>query len=181
MRTKKKLVTAAAAAMTVVALTGGDVGYAETPDATAHTITGTLPDGSTYLFEVPANWNGTLLLYSHGYNAGPSNPARDAGHLPRLGLNRRCFWIRRVRSTGFHAASSRDGPGTWCTSTSRRSAGSPAAAVGASTAEDRPRTKPHARRTGVPGPARSSCTLLSTATRGWPTPKPFRTRKLSLQ
>ena len=24
-------------------------------------------DGSNYLFEVPANWNGTLLLYSHGY------------------------------------------------------------------------------------------------------------------
>ncbi|MGH2481452.1 MAG: hypothetical protein ACRDHW_17500, partial [Ktedonobacteraceae bacterium] len=23
--------------------------------------------GSNYLFEVPANWNGTLLLYSHGY------------------------------------------------------------------------------------------------------------------
>ncbi|MEO7021259.1 MAG: hypothetical protein ABI234_13970, partial [Ktedonobacteraceae bacterium] len=24
-------------------------------------------DGSNYLFEVPANWNGTLLIYSHGY------------------------------------------------------------------------------------------------------------------
>lgn len=24
-------------------------------------------DGANYLFQVPANWNGTLLLYSHGY------------------------------------------------------------------------------------------------------------------
>ncbi|WP_280184331.1 hypothetical protein, partial [Nocardia gipuzkoensis] len=79
MRAKKKLVMAAAAAVTVVALTGSGVGGAETADATVRKITGTLSDGSTYLFEVPANWNGTLLLYSHGYNPGPSNPARDAG------------------------------------------------------------------------------------------------------
>ncbi len=28
---------------------------------------GTLPDGATWKAEIPANWNGTLLLYSHGY------------------------------------------------------------------------------------------------------------------
>src|SRR5712664_2025612 len=40
--------------------------------------TGTLADGATYLIEVPANWNGTLFLYSHGYVIpGDSNPARD--------------------------------------------------------------------------------------------------------
>src|SRR6266436_4823985 len=39
---------------------------------------GTLPDGATYLIEVPANWNGTLFLYSHGYVIpGTPNPARD--------------------------------------------------------------------------------------------------------
>ena len=31
------------------------------------THTGALADGATYLIEVPANWNGTLFLYSHGY------------------------------------------------------------------------------------------------------------------
>jgi pimeloyl-ACP methyl ester carboxylesterase len=42
--------------------------------------TGTLPDGATYLIEVPPNWNGTLFLYSHGYVVpGESNPALDAG------------------------------------------------------------------------------------------------------
>jgi pimeloyl-ACP methyl ester carboxylesterase len=43
-------------------------------------ITGTLPDGATYVMDVPASWNGTLLLYSHGYVApGASNPAEDVG------------------------------------------------------------------------------------------------------
>src|SRR5216110_846492 len=42
--------------------------------------TGALPDGATYLIEVPANWNGTLFLYSHGFVApGSSNPAKDVG------------------------------------------------------------------------------------------------------
>ena len=44
------------------------------------THTGTLPDGATYLMEVPANWNGTLFLYSHGFVApGSPNPAKDVG------------------------------------------------------------------------------------------------------
>lgn len=42
--------------------------------------TGTLPDGATFLIEVPAHWDGTLLLYSHGYvTPGAPNPARDVG------------------------------------------------------------------------------------------------------
>src|SRR6266478_2312605 len=55
--------------------------------ATAHaqagvtTRTGTLADGATYLIEVPARWNGTLFLYSHGYvPPGSPNPARDVGN-----------------------------------------------------------------------------------------------------
>jgi len=43
-------------------------------------ITGTLPDGATYVIDVPALWNGTLLLYSHGYvTPGSPNPPYDAG------------------------------------------------------------------------------------------------------
>jgi pimeloyl-ACP methyl ester carboxylesterase len=42
--------------------------------------TGALADGATFLIEVPANWNGTLFLYSHGYVVpGSSNPAQDVG------------------------------------------------------------------------------------------------------
>jgi hypothetical protein len=47
---------------------------------TARTLTGTLADGATYEIQVPANWNCTLFLYSHGYVApGSPNPAQDVG------------------------------------------------------------------------------------------------------
>src|SRR6516164_8698309 len=49
-------------------------------NAVVTTRTGTLPDGATYLIEVPSPWNGTLLLYSHGYvTPGSANPAQDVG------------------------------------------------------------------------------------------------------
>src|SRR5690348_10688172 len=45
--------------------------------------TGTLPDGATWIADVPSDWNGTLLLFSHGF--GPpvvqeplAGPAQDA-------------------------------------------------------------------------------------------------------
>jgi pimeloyl-ACP methyl ester carboxylesterase len=44
------------------------------------TYKGKFPDGATYLIQVPSNWNGTLVLYSHGYVVpGSSNPAEDVG------------------------------------------------------------------------------------------------------
>jgi pimeloyl-ACP methyl ester carboxylesterase len=56
--------------------------FAGTASAQAGVTThmGTLKDGATYLIEVPANWNGTLFLYSHGYVVpGSPNPAQDVG------------------------------------------------------------------------------------------------------
>ena len=53
-------------------------GFAQQQPSGVTTYTGSFADGATYLIEVPSNWNGTLLLYSHGYNAGPGNPAYDA-------------------------------------------------------------------------------------------------------
>ncbi|MER6788329.1 alpha/beta hydrolase [Streptomyces sp. NPDC000658] len=38
-------------------------------------LTGTLPDGATWIADVPDHWNGTLLLFSHGF--GPT-VARNA-------------------------------------------------------------------------------------------------------
>ena len=50
------------------------------------TDTNTLPDGATYMIQVPANWNGTVFLYSHGYvPPGSPNPALDVGD-PATGL-----------------------------------------------------------------------------------------------
>jgi pimeloyl-ACP methyl ester carboxylesterase len=43
-------------------------------------LCGSLADGATYIIEVPARWNHTLFLYSHGYVVpGTSNPAQDVG------------------------------------------------------------------------------------------------------
>ena len=43
-------------------------------------LCGSLADGATYLIEVPAHWNRTLFLYSHGYVVpGGNNPAQDVG------------------------------------------------------------------------------------------------------
>jgi hypothetical protein len=60
----------AAAVLTVVPIAKAD---------TVRTLTGTLPDGATWKAEVPAAWNGTLLLYSHGYRFPGANPAQDVG------------------------------------------------------------------------------------------------------
>jgi hypothetical protein len=63
----------------VIVLVGIGPSRAAANDPVA-TYTGTLPDGATYLIQVPSPWNGTLLLYSHGYVVpGTLNPARDVG------------------------------------------------------------------------------------------------------
>ena len=45
----------------------------------AERVEGQLPSGAAYLLEKPADWNGTVLLFSRGYRpAGSPNPAQDA-------------------------------------------------------------------------------------------------------
>ncbi|WP_406441082.1 S9 family peptidase [Streptomyces sp. NBC_01613] len=47
--------------------------------ATDTHLEGQLPSGAAYLMDVPAGWNGTVLLYSHGYRpTGAANPAQDS-------------------------------------------------------------------------------------------------------
>jgi alpha-beta hydrolase superfamily lysophospholipase len=56
------------------------LGFSRSTEAQANVnvYTGTFPDGATYIIHVPGNWNGTLLLYSHGYTfPGTDNPADD--------------------------------------------------------------------------------------------------------
>jgi predicted esterase len=64
------LAVLAAAVLTIVPIARAD---------TVTTLTGTLPDGATWKAEVPAAWNGTLLLYSHGYRFPGANPPQDVG------------------------------------------------------------------------------------------------------
>ena len=63
-------------AATAVAVMAGSVtaGAANPPPET-----GTI-DGANFIIEMPASWNGTLVLYSHGYvTPGSALVARDAG------------------------------------------------------------------------------------------------------
>jgi prolyl oligopeptidase family protein len=65
----------------VIALTGGATSRAAGGTGTVQTFTGTFSDGATYEIQLPAvQWNGTLVLYSHGYvTPGSANPAQDVG------------------------------------------------------------------------------------------------------
>lgn len=62
------------AAMIATLLTGAAPAPA---DPTAGTSEAALPDGARWKATVPPNWNGTLLLWSHGY-AATMPPAEDA-------------------------------------------------------------------------------------------------------
>ncbi|MCD9874904.1 alpha/beta hydrolase [Streptomyces guryensis] len=74
-RTRLRIALTALATLASTALTTlpSPAAQADTP-ATTH-LTGTLSDGATWIADVPARWNGTLLLFSHGF--GPT-VARDA-------------------------------------------------------------------------------------------------------
>ncbi|MGZ4230621.1 MAG: alpha/beta hydrolase [Solirubrobacteraceae bacterium] len=66
---------AAILAAATLALVGASQAWA------APTATGMLPDGGTWIADVPANWNGTLLLYSHGYGTlSPADAPDPATH-----------------------------------------------------------------------------------------------------
>ncbi|MGQ4388297.1 alpha/beta hydrolase [Streptomyces sp. SAS_270] len=74
MPARTRLARTTAALGTAVALSvTAPAAHADTPEA--RHLTGTLADGATWIADVPANWNGTLLLFSHGF--GPT-VARDA-------------------------------------------------------------------------------------------------------
>jgi hypothetical protein len=66
---KAFIALAAAAAVALLPATSG----AQAPVTTSTHYSGTLPDGGSWIADVPSPWNGTLLLYSHGY--GQTTPA----------------------------------------------------------------------------------------------------------
>jgi len=73
---------ALATALMVGGLSAGSASAAPTAACTgSKTVNGTLKDGAKYLIQCPSGaWNGTLLLYSHGYVVpGSPNPPTDVG------------------------------------------------------------------------------------------------------
>src|SRR5271169_4966520 len=72
---KKVVFSLALVAILVLAISGSAFAQAGLTQ-----LPGSLPDGATFLIEVPGNWNGILFLYSHGYvTPGSANPAQDVG------------------------------------------------------------------------------------------------------
>ncbi|PWI20140.1 hypothetical protein DI272_42775 [Streptomyces sp. Act143] len=76
-RTRPRTRTASALALllTLAALPTATAAAGTTTDV-SH-LEGRLPSGAAYMMDVPASWNGTVLLFSHGYTPGPANPARN--------------------------------------------------------------------------------------------------------
>ncbi|HEY9240368.1 MAG TPA: hypothetical protein VIP48_00185 [Streptosporangiaceae bacterium] len=72
----------------LLAVTAAVAAPGAVPAAAADTqVTGTLPDGASWVADLPAQWNGTLLLYSHGFGpltaADAPDPATQAALLAR--------------------------------------------------------------------------------------------------
>jgi hypothetical protein len=79
---KRRLTAAAAgllAAATAIAAPGLATAAKATPAAAApgSEVTGTLADGATWVADLPQSWNGTLLLYSHGFGPLVAQDAPD--------------------------------------------------------------------------------------------------------
>jgi hypothetical protein len=74
-RARLRIALAALATLASATLTAVPAPAAQADTPTTGHLTGTLPDGATWIADVPAGWNGTLLLFSHGF--GPT-VAKDA-------------------------------------------------------------------------------------------------------
>lgn len=82
-RTRSRIALAVLATLTSAALTTLPSSAAQPDEAVAGHLTGTLADGATWIADVPEDWNGTLLVFSHGFGAlvasnAPSEAVRTA-------------------------------------------------------------------------------------------------------
>lgn len=73
--TRLRAVALAATALAVLTLAGAP---ARADEATAVRYTGTLTDGASWIADVPESWNGTVILYSHGFGPLAAQDAPDA-------------------------------------------------------------------------------------------------------
>ncbi len=73
----RKAVIALVAGMVLALLPAAS--SAQAPVTTSTHYAGTLPDGGSWIADVPSPWNGTLLLYSHGYGSTAPADSPDPG------------------------------------------------------------------------------------------------------
>lgn len=60
----------------------GDSSSVVASTASTTVATGVLENGATWEARMPADWNGELVLFAHGFRGGSSNPAWDPGFAP---------------------------------------------------------------------------------------------------
>jgi hypothetical protein len=77
-------------------------GASSSASVSATHFTGTLPNGASWIADVPSSWNGILVLYSHGF--GPPLPANAPDDGTRAALLERGYAL---------AGSSYDPSGSW--------------------------------------------------------------------
>ncbi|WP_343615386.1 alpha/beta fold hydrolase [Novosphingobium sp.] len=66
---------------TLLALLAAGAASAQTTLQTAATHReGRMANGNGWAIDMPAKWNGTVLLFSHGFSAAPGNPPRNRPH-----------------------------------------------------------------------------------------------------
>ena len=70
---RRRVLTAVVALAATASLSWGAPAHAAPPG----TYMGTTSDGGSWVADLPANWNGTLLLYSHGYGTTNASDAPD--------------------------------------------------------------------------------------------------------
>ncbi|WP_424347763.1 alpha/beta hydrolase family protein [Kocuria sp. CH-021] len=75
-------VAAPSAAASSAAASSAAAAPAAVAQAPTTVATGTLDNGAAWQAEVPAGWNGKVVLFAHGFRPGPANPAWDAGFAP---------------------------------------------------------------------------------------------------
>lgn len=78
---RKMATMAAAGAACAAAVLAAPAGPAQ---AAPGSFTGTLADGASWVADVPAHWNHTLILYSHGYGPLTAQDAPDAATRTQL-------------------------------------------------------------------------------------------------
>ncbi|MEU2923773.1 alpha/beta hydrolase [Streptomyces sp. NPDC007251] len=74
-RTRLRIALTALATLASAALTALPAPAAQADTGTTTHLTGTLADGAAWIADVPAHWNGTLLLFSHGFGPTVANDA----------------------------------------------------------------------------------------------------------
>lgn len=74
---RRSAIATAAVALVAAGASLAVPGAARAAAAPGTQVTGTLANGTTWIAEYPANWNGTLILYSHGFGSLTAQDAPD--------------------------------------------------------------------------------------------------------